>query len=160
MLTLLLPIKNDDKSDSNIDVPVDDGFFTALLGTTLLKNDNYNQTETSTVAELANTRLVAFYFSAHWCGPCRKFTPVSSSTTFMYVLLQQQNYISLICFLQHLCEMYSHLKSVYPSHGLEIVFVSSDRDDASFVNYFRSMPWLSVPWNGEGQALRQKISQR
>ncbi len=24
---------------------------------------------------LANKKLIAFYFSAEWCGPCRKFTP-------------------------------------------------------------------------------------
>lgn len=56
--------------------------------------------------------------------------------------------------------MYEHLKSVYTTHGLEIVFVSSDRDETSFQNYSSSMPWLSVPWGGEGVAIRQRISQR
>jgi Thioredoxin-like/PUB domain len=47
-----------------------------------------------------------------------------------------------------LAEMYAHLKEVAPSHGLEIVFVSSDRDDASFRNYFQmNMPWLSIPFD-------------
>ena len=26
-------------------------------------------------SELENKKLIALYFSAHWCGPCRKFTP-------------------------------------------------------------------------------------
>jgi thiol-disulfide isomerase/thioredoxin len=26
-------------------------------------------------AGLENKKLIALYFSAHWCGPCRKFTP-------------------------------------------------------------------------------------
>lgn len=56
--------------------------------------------------------------------------------------------------------MYDHLKTKYPTHGLEIVFVSSDRDESTFNNYFKSMPWLSVPWSGEGAVLRQSINQR
>lgn len=32
------------------------------------------------------------------------------------------------------------------SKGLEIVFVSSDRDQSSFENYFAEMPWLSLPY--------------
>ena len=30
---------------------------------------------------------------------------------------------------------------------LEIVFVSSDRDQASFSNYFAKMPWVALPMN-------------
>ena len=43
--------------------------------------------------------------------------------------------------------MYTSLKEAYPSHGLEIVFVSSDRDEDSFNRYFNTMPWLAVPYN-------------
>ena len=25
---------------------------------------------------LQDKRIIAFYFSAHWCPPCRQFTPV------------------------------------------------------------------------------------
>ena len=45
-----------------------------------------------------------------------------------------------------LAEMYAHLKDVRPSHGLEIVFVSSDRDPFSFQQYFSSMPWQAIPF--------------
>ncbi|CAA6664627.1 unnamed protein product [Spirodela intermedia] len=50
-------------------------------------------------------KIVAIYFSGHWCPPCRRFTP---------------------CF--------------------EVVFVSSDRDEESFNEYFDGMPWLAVPF--------------
>lgn len=69
-------------NDFNVDVPVDEGFFTNTLGTTLLKNQN----KISTVAALSNTRLVAIYFSAHWCGPCRNFTPVSIKLYYLQIL--------------------------------------------------------------------------
>jgi Thioredoxin-like len=47
--------------------------------------------------------------------------------------------------------MYQSLKVAYPSHGLEIVFVSSDRDNASFTSYFDSMPWLAIPFDSLDQ---------
>jgi len=45
-----------------------------------------------------------------------------------------------------LAEMYAHLKDHRPTHGLEIVFVSSDRDPTSFQNYFSTMPWQAIPF--------------
>ena len=62
-------------------------------------------------------KTVALYFSAHWCGPCRGFTPV-------------------------LKETYEKVKA----KGFEIVFVSSDRDQESFNGYFGDMPWLALPF--------------
>ena len=55
--------------------------------------------------------------------------------------------------------MYDHLKNEFPVHGLEIVFVSRDRDELSFSNYFKTMPWLSTVWNGQGD-LRDLLSNR
>jgi nucleoredoxin len=46
-----------------------------------------------------------------------------------------------------LAEMYDHLKDVRPTHGLEIVFVSSDRDPNSFQQYFGTMPWQAIPFD-------------
>lgn len=46
-----------------------------------------------------------------------------------------------------LAEMYEHLKEAVPTHGLEIVFVSSDRDISSFNGYYQSMPWHAVPFD-------------
>merc|ERR1712093_703461 len=61
-------------------------------------------------------KVFAFYFSAHWCPPCRGFTP-------------------------QLAEWYSKdLKS----KGLEVVFVSSDKDQQQFEDYFKDMPWLAL----------------
>jgi hypothetical protein len=46
-----------------------------------------------------------------------------------------------------LAEMYDHLSDARPTHGLEIVFVSSDRDESSFSNYYQSMPWRAIPFD-------------
>merc|ERR1712216_147840 len=63
-------------------------------------------------------KVFGLYFSAHWCPPCRGFTP-------------------------QLAEWYKlHLKA----KGLEIVFVSSDRDEAAFKDYFGEQPWLALDY--------------
>ena len=73
----------------------------------------------SVSSALANKAGVALYFSAHWCPPCRQFTPILAET----------------------------YKKSYKEKGLEIIFVSSDRDDASFRDYFATMPWLALPFS-------------
>merc|ERR1711988_605498 len=61
---------------------------------------------------------IGLYFSAHWCPPCRGFTP-------------------------KLAEWYKEgLKD-----KMEIIFVSSDPDEASFNDYFKEMPWLALPYD-------------
>ena len=70
-------------------------------------------------APLAGIRYVAFYYSAHWCPPCRAFTP-------------------------HLISAYQTIKAAHPE--FELIFVSSDQDEGSMKTYMRetSMPWPAV----------------
>ena len=56
---------------------------------------------------LADKTVIAVYFSAHWCPPCRYFTPM-------------------------LKDFYSELEG----KPLTIIFVSSDRDEAAMKAYF------------------------
>mmetsp|Transcript_11394 Transcript_11394/g.11715 ORF Transcript_11394/g.11715 Transcript_11394/m.11715 type:complete len:149 (-) Transcript_11394:82-528(-) len=70
--------------------------------------------ETSKVLE---NELIGFYFSAHWCPPCRAFTP-------------------------KLKEAYSEWKE--GGNKIELVFVSSDRDEDSLKDYFKDMGWTYV----------------
>jgi len=60
-----------------------------------------------------------------------------------------------------LAEMYVYLKDEFPSHGLEIVFISSDRDLRSFNQYYASMPWAAVPFDSPSYAgVKQMLSMK
>merc|ERR1712232_1198713 len=65
-----------------------------------------------------NGKPLGIYFSAHWCPPCRGFTP-------------------------KLAEWYTAgLKD-----KMEILFVSSDRDQKSFDEYFAEQPWKALAFD-------------
>uniref|UniRef100_A0A804UCQ3 protein-disulfide reductase n=1 Tax=Zea mays TaxID=4577 RepID=A0A804UCQ3_MAIZE len=78
------------------------------------------------------TACICLFFSAHWCRPCRSFTPT-------------------------LLQAYTALRSAGKS--VEIIFVSLDRDEASFRDHFQGMSWLAVPFDAAG-LLRQKLCVR
>src|SRR3569623_1071858 len=64
-----------------------------------------------------------------------------------------------------LAELYLHLKEIFPTHRLEIVFVSSDRDVPSFNSYYATMPWMALPietqmYAGYKQSLSNKYGIR
>lgn len=68
---------------------------------------------------LAKKKMVALYFSAHWCAPCRKFTP-------------------------QLVDFYNRVAAQHPE--FEIVFVSNDRSPLEMETYMRDtqMPWPAI----------------
>jgi len=74
----------------------------------------------SATDSIANKAVLALYFSAHWCPPCRGFTP-------------------------QLCEKYAALKEA--NKDFEMIFVSSDRDAKAFDEYHASMPFLALPFD-------------
>merc|ERR1740138_643520 len=76
-------------------------------------------------------KVVAIYFSAHWCPPCRGFTP-------------------------KLAKAYATYKSA--GKNLEIVFASSDRDEKAFGEYFSEMPWLALPFSERER--KEKLSSK
>jgi nucleoredoxin len=78
-------------------------------------------------------KKVCIYFSAHWCPPCRGFTPT-------------------------LVEFYQEV-ATNQGKPLEIVFVSSDRDEAAMSEYMQetNMPWLAVPFGSPHVAQLKKM---
>jgi len=95
-----------------------------ILGAELLTASGTVATDVA----LAGKSAVCIYFSAHWCPPCRQFTPVLSKT----------------------------YTDVLKAKGVEVVFVSSDRDESSFRSYYKDMPWLALPFGD--RALNAKLS--
>ena len=73
----------------------------------------------STGDTLAGKKHVMIYFSAHWCPPCRGFTPV-------------------------LAEKFTKTTE---ANGIAVVFASSDCDHGAFDEYYGEMPWLALPFS-------------
>jgi hypothetical protein len=46
----------------------------------------------------------------------------------------------------------------YKAKGLEVIFVSSDRDENAFKEYMKEMPWLAIPFNDRN--IKQTLSQK
>lgn len=80
------------------------------------------------VDTLGTKKLVAVYFSASWCPPCRAFTP----------------------------QLVKFYKNVAAKSNLEIIFVSSDKNEKAMQDYMKKykMPWLAVPFK---DPLRAKL---
>jgi nucleoredoxin len=85
-----------------------------LASATLIGKDEHPMSASS-----LDGKRFGLYFSAHWCPPCRGFTP-------------------------QLAEWYT---SSLKDKGLEIVFVSSDRDEKSFQEYYAEQPWLALSYS-------------
>ncbi|XP_014468776.1 PREDICTED: nucleoredoxin-like [Dinoponera quadriceps] len=69
------------------------------------------------------------YFSAHWCPPCKAFTP-------------------------QLVDTYQRIRE--RGHDFEVIFVSSDRSEDSYNAYTETMPWLKIPFSQEER--RRKLA--
>ena len=78
---------------------------------------------------LAGKKYIGLYFSAHWCGPCRAFTP------------------TLIKFYQQCREK---------NLPIEILFVSSDNSEKGMFDYMKEagMPWPAVSY---GHPIREQL---
>lgn len=71
---------------------------------------------------LKSAPFIGIYFSAHWCPPCRAFTP-------------------------QLASFYNAVNKT--KKEIEIIFVSSDQADHEFNNYYGEMPWAALPYESE-----------
>ena len=77
---------------------------------------------------LKSKKYLGVYFSAHWCPPCRAFTPA-------------------------LTAFYNQMKQRSPGE-FEVLFVSFDHEQTAFRSYWDSMPWPAMPFQAaEGKRL-------
>ncbi|KAI8615759.1 thioredoxin-like-domain-containing protein [Chytriomyces sp. MP71] len=88
--------------------------FSSLIGASVQGKD---RAHVPTAKIATGKKALGLYFSAHWCPPCRRFTP-------------------------KLAEFYETMRD-----HLEIVFVSSDSDESQWSEYFASMPWFALPYS-------------
>lgn len=74
---------------------------------------------------ITDKKLILVYFSAHWCAPCRAFTP-------------------------NLVNFYNTSGG---GDKFEILFVSSDNDENAMMDYMRltNMPWVGLSWGSRGR---------
>eukprot|EP00392_Amoebophrya_sp_AT5.2_P009742 g9770.t1 len=84
-------------------------FWSELLGPTLLRGKEEVSTDAYGMNIQNEKSCVALYFSAHWCPPCRSFTP------------QLRDW---------------YLKNDCAAKGLDVVFCSSDREAVSMQEYY------------------------
>ena len=74
--------------------------------------------------DVLKNEIIGVYFSAHWCGPCRAFTPT-------------------------LAEFYNKVNK--DQKQIEIIFNSADNDQNGFNEYFATMPWIATPFDSEAK---------
>ena len=87
--------------------------------------------QTVTLAEATKAPVYAYYFSAHWCPPCQKFTPA-------------------------LVDLYNKWNA--NGKQIEIVFVSFDKKEDQYKEYYGKMPWLTLPFaDNHIQTLAEKF---
>ena len=82
---------------------------------------------------IANPKYTAIYYSAHWCPPCRAFTP-------------------------ELVEWYNGFQ---PKHkDFQLVFVSSDKDEAAMLEYMTEMkmPWPAIKFGEKKETSVDKFA--
>ena len=80
---------------------------------------------------LKDKELVLLYFSASWCPPCKAFSPV-------------------------LMDFY---KAISEKGKMEIVYISSDKSLQEFEEYFKKMPWLSIPLEQGSAAIKSNLAE-
>jgi len=81
---------------------------------------------------LTSQKYVLVYFSAHWCPPCRAFTP----------------------------KLVEYYKTKGGGNRFEVLFVSDDNSAQEMMNYMTEteMPWMGLRWKSdEARALSEKL---
>jgi len=94
--------------------------ISTLVGDLLLKKD-LTDVKAADISTNSGS-VIGLYFSAHWCPPCRAFTP-------------------------KLASVYNELKTA--QKDFEVIFVSSDSGEEEFKSYLNDMPWLAIPFDNE-----------
>jgi nucleoredoxin len=72
---------------------------------------------------LKGKEAIGLYFSAHWCPPCKRFTPMFGE-----------------CYKKINKDLEGDKKK------FEVMYLSCDRSEEQFNEYFGTMPWMAMPF--------------
>lgn len=83
--------------------------------------------------KLGGVKYFGLYYSAHWCPPCRAFTP-------------------------KLVEFYNHQKKQHPE--FEVIFFSNDKSQDDMIEYMKvmKMQWPAVGFQKDGPLIKYRGS--
>lgn len=108
----------------NMKFPYEPLAWEKIIGSEAIIDGNYEVVPTE---DIKKKKYLAFYFSAHWCPPCQKFTPK---------LIETYN------------KMQARAKENGEEPDFEFIYVSSDKHRSmpempldEFKKYFGKMPW-------------------
>lgn len=103
------------------------------ISSSLIDNEGKMVTKEK-LERLRQSKYVLVYFSAHWCPPCRKFTP----------------------------ELVNFYNKQGETTQFETIFVSSDNESDAMKNYMKDtgMPWLAVRFNSARSTPLRKLAGR
>ena len=100
--------------------------ISSMLGPNLV-----NQAKEAIPTSTLEGKYLMIYFSAHWCPPCKQFTPVLS-------------------------KFYTDLKA--QRSDFELIFASSDKDQGAFDEYHSEMTFPALPYEARG--LKDALSKK
>jgi len=91
----------------------------------------------SDISQVIENKIVLLYFSAHWCGPCKKFTPVLEQ---FYKAFKRSRVLSNAKNRREEIEEFER-------NNFEVLFLSMDYFMHEYQSYASGMPWWCVPYN-------------
>lgn len=115
----------------NLSFPYKDPSFAEILPSVVELDENDQLVPVDQDA-LRSKDYIVLYFSAHWCGPCRSFTPQFSS-------------------------WYEKVKEI--RDDFEVVFISKDQSKEAMKDYFKTMSFKAFDIFGENVAQRKFLAE-
>ena len=115
--------------------------FEDLIGPTLLIGEGH---EVYTKDLLKDKKYVMLYFSAQWCPPCRKFTPLLGEAYNAHkAYIKENNNDSNKKNNNNDTDDENNNDNYY---DIEVIFVSLDSIQTQFNEYRSKMPFYSIPF--------------
>jgi thiol-disulfide isomerase/thioredoxin len=108
----------------------------------LLRYDNGNFEKVT--LDDSNIEYYAFYFSAHWCSPCRSFTP-----KLITAYKGLKSYLEELPLPKPTEDENGNVVAGKPHKNFEIIFVSWDHSKHDMFDYVKAteMPWLILDYD-------------